>query len=98
HHSHPPSLHDALPISIEQNGRCFRATNIANDSAHVRTLLAAILSRKIGWRKPKRVNVNDAKKLLESADAGLLIMLEMQTRPQGEDRKSTRLNSSHQII
>ena len=90
-----PSIHDRYargivapifkaPQPIEQNGRCFRATNIANDSAHVRTLLAAILSRKIGWRKPKRVYVSDAKKLLESADAGLLIMLEMQTRPQGD--------------
>ena len=90
-----PSIHDRYargivapifkaPQPIEQNGRCFRATNIANDSAHVRTLLAAVLSRKIGWRKPKRVYVSDAKKLLESADAGLLIIVEMQTRPQGD--------------
>jgi len=55
-----PSLHDCYargivapifkaPQPIEQNGRCFRATNIAYDSAHVRTLVAAVLSRKIAW-------------------------------------------------
>ena len=55
-----PSIHDRYargivapifkaPQPIEQNGRCFRATNIANDSAHVRTLVAAVLGRKIGW-------------------------------------------------
>jgi hypothetical protein len=32
---------------VEQNGRCFRTTNVANDSAHVWSVVVAVLSRKI---------------------------------------------------
>src|SRR6266566_1030675 len=32
---------------VEQNGRCFRTTNVANDSAHGWSVVAAVLSRKI---------------------------------------------------
>jgi hypothetical protein len=76
-----PSIHDRYacrivpsifkpPQPIEQNGRCFRATNIANDSAHVRILVAAVLSRKIGWRRPKRIDPVAQKSCWKAATLG----------------------------
>src|SRR5436190_11354330 len=61
------------PQPVEQNGHCFGAANVANNSAHVWSLVAAVLSRNIRYAGTDRVYKSDSKKLPESADAGLLI-------------------------
>src|SRR5207249_9771336 len=89
--NHPLSLHDALPISREGRGM-IQATGIDHLVLHVGDVARAkkFYTEVLGMTVYRE---NDRQVFLHAGSQGVALF-----RKQEEDRKSTRLNSSHVSI
>src|SRR5207244_7577964 len=82
------SLHDALPIS---------AVTKAKDALKYAQIRLTMMKRGLDEKLVSQKEYEDAE-ALESAARNDVVASESQLRVLLQDRKSTRLNSSHQII
>src|SRR5207244_9805560 len=92
----PLSLHDALPISSDPPADIYLALKAdpnSTDQAHY-LRAAARLKPGVTLEKAKAA----MKVAAEQFNRKFAAAAGAQLGPQGRDRKSTRLNSSHQII